>query len=86
MVTALRNLEKGGVRRRGSQPRSVHDRRGIAEYRRIAARIVIRLVFAKDFGDFRHFTGSDEKIHLGQFLGQFFRIALRKATGHDKLS
>jgi hypothetical protein len=47
--------------------------------------VIIRFLPSEDLDDFRHFAGSNEKVHLGQFVGQFLRIPLGKATGDDQL-
>src|SRR5262249_36099743 len=84
MIAPLGDLEKGSVRRSGSNSRS----RVIVKVvwnTDILPTIGIRLLALKNLGDLRHLTGPDEKIHLGQFLGEFLRISLGEATGDDEL-
>ena len=67
MIAALGDLEKGRVRRSGSDARSGV----IVEVlwnTDVLPDLGIRLLPSKDLDDFRHFAGSDEKVHLGQFL------------------
>src|SRR5262245_4625535 len=84
MIAALGDLEKGSVRRSGSNSRSRVIVK-VAWKTDILPTIGIRLLALKNLGDFRNLTGPNEKVHLGQFLGQFLRISLREAACDDEL-
>src|SRR5262249_5497989 len=84
MTASLRNLEEGSVRTRSSNSRSSVVVNVVSKTD-VLPTVVICLLALKNPGDFRNLTSPDEKIHLGQFLGEFLRISLSEATSDDEL-
>src|SRR5262249_17532864 len=84
MIAALRDLEKSSIRGSSSESRSSVIVEVVWKTD-ILPTVGIRLLPLKNLGDLRNLTGPDEKVHLGQFLGQFLRISLREATSDDEL-
>src|SRR5262245_57313118 len=84
MIAALRDIEKSSIRGSSSDSRSSV----IVEVlwkTDILPTVGIRLLALKNIDDFRNLAGPDKKVHLGQFLGKFFRISLGQATSDDEL-
>src|SRR5262245_24442578 len=84
MIASLRDLEKSSVRRSSSNSRSSVIVK-VVWNTHILPTIGILLLALKNLGDLRNLTGPDEKIHLGQFPGEFLRISLGEATRDDEL-
>src|SRR5262245_14621283 len=84
MIASLRNLEKGSVRRSSSNSRSSVVVKVVWKTD-VLPTIAIRLFALKNLGDFRNLTSPDEKINIGQFLGEFLRISLGEDTSDDEL-
>src|SRR5262245_29011035 len=84
MIAALRDLEKSSVRRSSSESRSSVIVK-VVWNTDILPMIGILLLVLKNLGDLRNLTGPDEKIHLGQLVGELFRISLGEATRDNEL-